>query len=74
MSISPGERVTNINPGGGGYGDPFGRDVEAVLADFRNGLVSLEGAEREYGVAIRPQDGSLDVERTANLRQQPLNV
>ncbi len=40
-------------PGGGGYGDPFARDPEAVLADVVNGYVSIEAAERDYGVSIR---------------------
>nr|WP_067286895.1 hydantoinase B/oxoprolinase family protein [Marinobacterium profundum] len=70
VTINPGERVTNVNPGGGGYGDPFSRTIDAVLEDYRNGLVSLKGAELEYGVAIRPQDGSLDEEQTSRLREQ----
>ena len=28
-------------PGGGGYGDPFGRDVASVLADVVDGYVSI---------------------------------
>ena len=40
-------------PGGGGYGDPFERDPEAVLADVVNGYVSIEAAAREYGVLVR---------------------
>src|SRR6266702_89646 len=43
-----------LNPaGGGGYGDPFRRPLELVLNDVINGYVSLEAAEREYGVIIR---------------------
>ncbi len=52
-SVSPGDRV-ELNPaGGGGYGNPFQRAVEMVLRDVVNGYVSLEAAEREYGVVIR---------------------
>jgi N-methylhydantoinase B len=40
-------------PGGGGYGDPFARDPQRVLDDVVNGYISLEAAEREYGVAVR---------------------
>jgi N-methylhydantoinase B len=40
-------------PGGGGYGDPFQRPIELVLHDVVNGYVSLEAAERDYGVVIR---------------------
>lgn len=53
FSVSPGDRV-QLNPaGGGGYGNPFQRAVELVLRDVVNGYVSLEAAEREYGVVIR---------------------
>jgi N-methylhydantoinase B len=37
--------------GGGGWGDPFQRDVQLVLDDVKRGLVSVEGATR-YGVVI----------------------
>ena len=45
-TIKPGETVTNMNPGGGGYGDPFERPVEKVVWDVKNGLVSIDGAAR----------------------------
>ncbi|RWU17110.1 hydantoinase [Pseudomonas alkylphenolica] len=52
ITAQPGERVININPGGGGYGNPLQRPVAQVLSDVRNGLVSVEGARLEYGVVI----------------------
>ena len=55
------------SPGGGGWGDPLERPVEAVLRDVRDGLVSVEGAARDYGVAIGP-DGEADEAATARLR------
>ncbi|HEY5340511.1 MAG TPA: hydantoinase B/oxoprolinase family protein, partial [Candidatus Aquilonibacter sp.] len=36
--------------GGGGFGDPRGRDRAAVRADIRNGYVSIEAAARDYGL------------------------
>ena len=39
--------------GGGGWGDPFEREPELVLEDVLRGLVSVEAAERDYGVVIR---------------------
>jgi N-methylhydantoinase B len=46
--------------GGSGYGDPHGREPEAVLADVQNGYVSVESAERDYGVRVRVHaDGTL---------------
>ncbi|MBI3976715.1 MAG: hydantoinase B/oxoprolinase family protein [Chloroflexi bacterium] len=48
----PDLRLTMDTPGGGGYGNPAERDVEQVIADVRNGLVSVEAAARDYGVLI----------------------
>jgi N-methylhydantoinase B len=53
ISLAPGARVQLNPPGGGGYGNPFQRPVDLVLNDVVNGYVSLEAAEREYGVVIR---------------------
>ncbi len=50
--------VTN---GGGGWGDPLARPVERVLADVRDGYVSIAGARAHYGVAIEG-DPELDPE------------
>ena len=67
LTAQPGERVININPGGGGYGNPLRRPVSSVLEDVRNGLVSPEGARREYGVAI-DGNGQVDDAATHALR------
>ena len=40
-------------PGGGGYGDLLERNPQAVLQDVIAGYVSIEAAERDYGVVIR---------------------
>jgi N-methylhydantoinase B len=44
--------VTNLNPGGGGYGNPFERPIDKIVWDVKNGLVSLKGARDDYGVVI----------------------
>ncbi len=51
--LEPEAEVALNPPGGGGYGDPFEREPEAVLADVVDGYVSLEGAAQDYGVVIR---------------------
>jgi N-methylhydantoinase B/oxoprolinase/acetone carboxylase alpha subunit len=40
-------------PSGGGYGDPRQREPEAVERDVAMGLVSAEGAVRDYACAVR---------------------
>ncbi len=55
-------------PGGGGFGDPFSRPPEEVLEDVLNGYVSIEGAARDYGVAIDPARMAVLPEETARLR------
>lgn len=71
LTIKPGERAANHNPGGGGYGDPFERPADKVAEDVRNGIVSIEGARAEYGVALDPATYKVDVNATSGLRKQP---
>ncbi len=47
--LQPGDVVTMDAAGGGGYGDPQERDREAVWRDVREGKVSPESAQRDYG-------------------------
>ncbi len=54
--------------GGGGYGDPKERPVEAVAAEVRNGIVSVEAAREIYGVALDPETSEVDEEETRTLR------
>jgi N-methylhydantoinase B len=70
-TINPGERAANMNPGGGGYGDPYERDIDAVVWDVKNGLVSIEGAREDYGVVFSdPGKLIVDMEGTAAIRGQ----
>ena len=59
-------------PGGGGHGDPLARDPERVLADPREGAVSKDAAERDYGVILKPAGRTwlLDVAATQTRRTQ----
>ncbi len=67
QTIPPGERLRLEMPGGGGLGDPKQREPNKVAEDVRNGLVSREAAERDYGVVFA-SDGSLDAEATRRAR------
>lgn len=63
-----GDIVSIFAGGGGGYGHPFDREPESVLTDVVNGLVSVESAKRDYGVAVDLGRRRLDVEETRRLR------
>jgi N-methylhydantoinase B len=55
-------------PGGGGYGDPFSRAPERVLADVREGVISREAAERDYAVVLTADGSAVDEAATAAKR------
>ena len=54
--------------GGGGWGHPFEREPDRVLADVLNGYVSVEAARADYGVALADDGRSVDVSATTALR------
>jgi N-methylhydantoinase B len=62
-----GRKVRVLTGGGGGYGDPFEREIARVVDDVVNEYVSVEAAERDYGVAVTV-DGIVDEARTKQLR------
>jgi len=67
-SMASKDVLVNCSGGGGGWGDPFKRDPEKVLADVRNGYVSLASARQAYGVVIYPEKMEIDVAATTTLR------
>ncbi len=67
--LSPGHVAIADLGGGGGWGDPLERHPEAVLEDVLDEYVSIEGAEREYGVVIDASALQVDREATRRLRE-----
>jgi N-methylhydantoinase B len=65
--LRKGDAFRMLSGGGGGFGDPRTRDAELVAFDVAEGYVSVEAAERDYGVVVAP-DGTLDAAATARLR------
>ncbi|MEQ8496752.1 MAG: hydantoinase B/oxoprolinase family protein, partial [Gammaproteobacteria bacterium] len=61
--------------GGGGWGEAYTRDPQAVLRDVRDGYVSIAGAARDYGVCVvgdpdeDPEGIAVDETATARLRE-----
>ncbi|MDN3460119.1 hydantoinase B/oxoprolinase family protein [Rhodococcus sp. APC 3903] len=58
LVIEEGTTHRHITAAGGGYGRPYDRDPELVLEDVLEGKVTVEGALRDYGVAIEMQKGT----------------
>jgi len=54
--------------GGGGWGHPFDREPDRVLADVLNGFVSGPSARRDYGVVLTADGEGIDAEATARVR------
>jgi N-methylhydantoinase B len=65
-----GDTITVRTPGGGGYGDPRGRDPELVLRDVVRGYYTAEDARRDYGVAVIGNPLAVDRRATAALRRR----
>jgi N-methylhydantoinase B len=56
--------------GGGGWGSPLERPVDAVMADVKRGYVSVAVAADVYGVALDENTGLPDLEATARRRAE----
>jgi N-methylhydantoinase B len=54
--VEQGRQISFFNSGGGGFGDPLERPPEWVLADVEDEILSVDAAERDYGVLVRPGD------------------
>lgn len=66
--LEDGELMCSYSCGGGGYGPPHERAVEAVLHDIAMGFVSRERARDIYGV-VADENGHLDETATARRRE-----
>jgi N-methylhydantoinase B len=73
--LKTGDQLEFGSNGGGGYGLPWTRRVDAVLDDVVDGLLSIEKARAVYGVAITEVDADalvyeVDAGETARLRSE----
>ena len=66
IALDAGDVFRFANASGSGLGDPLEREPERVLADVREGYVSVETAQTVYGVVLGR--GSVDPERTRAAR------
>jgi N-methylhydantoinase B len=70
IPLAVGDRVEVMTPGGGGYGNPFARDPDAVVRDVRRAYYTRQEAEALFGVALGPE-GGLEEAATEALRARP---
>ena len=52
----------------GGYGEPFERDPERVLADCLSGVIDADAARADYGVVLDLAERRVDVAATRQAR------
>jgi N-methylhydantoinase B len=57
LTLRQGDAIISRCCGGGGYGDPEQREVERVLADVAEGVISRGRAREVYGVEIDDRVG-----------------
>ncbi len=68
IHLQAGDVVSVRTAGGGGFGDPLGREPSLVLADLVDDRISPEAAKEVYGVVVK--DGAVDERATARLRKR----
>ena len=68
--IKGGDVYRHVTGGGGGYGSPLLRDPAAVAEDVRDGKLTRDYAEREYGVVFIGDSLVLDLPGTEKRRSQ----
>ncbi len=64
--LPDGTRYRQQAGGGGGWGNPHQRPAAVVAREVRDGLISREAAERDYGVVLG--DGTFEVDEIATRR------
>jgi N-methylhydantoinase B/oxoprolinase/acetone carboxylase alpha subunit len=70
VPFPPGTSFIFAATGGGGWGDPLEREPERVLEDVLDEYVTIEGAEKDYGVVIDREKLEIDHEATRKLREK----
>ena len=67
VPLREGEIIVSVSCGGGGFGSPLLRPAADVAHDARERWISIEAAERVYGVVLG-EDGNADIAASEALR------
>ena len=68
MTLRAGQIFRHDLPGAGGWGDALDRDLASIARDLRDGLVTIEGAARDYGVVASGNPPVIDATASISLR------
>ena len=71
-AVNAGQSLLHVQPGGGGYGNPFEREAHRVLDDVLDEKISVELARKAYGVVIDERSLRVDEQATASRRSERL--
>ena len=71
--MKTGDVLSAHSAGGGGFGDPMERDPSKVRMDVINGYISLESAEKDYGVILDADSHKIiEIKRRNNLNMRSI--
>lgn len=71
LEMVRGDVIRITSPTGGGFGNPLDRDLDAIVTEINNGMLSRERAENVYGVVFDSSgrvDYSASETRRSNLK------
>lgn len=70
ITINKGDTFSTYSSGGGGWGNPYERDVKRVREDVLNEIISPESALHDYGVVLEGKDFKINLEKTERYRRK----
>lgn len=68
LPVHPGDVIVFRTAGGGGCGDPMARDPALVLQDVASGVLTVDGAAKNYGVVVDPAGRQVEHRATDTMR------
>lgn len=74
MEVDHEDLIVHCQPGGGGFGDPFKRSLQAIEEDVWNGKISADFARQYHRVVVDAHSGKVDQEATRRLRESSVSV